>query len=166
MDTLAWVYFHASAWVVAIILGWSALHKLRFSADFIGAFAGYRLLPNVALKFWFVVPIVEILAVAELLVSLAQSRWLALLLFVLYATAISINLLRGRKHIDCGCGGDGTPISWGLVLRNAALVGLALPLQAPVNGFTAVSGVLMTATVLIAVLCYVTTNQLFANSAR
>ncbi|MGO4844024.1 MauE/DoxX family redox-associated membrane protein, partial [Rhizobiaceae sp. 2RAB30] len=44
----------------------------------------------------------------------------------LYGTAIAVNLLRGRTRIDCGCGGAGQGLSWFLVGRNTALLGLAL----------------------------------------
>ena len=113
MDTLAWVYFYTSGWSVVVILGLAALHKLRFSGEFIGALAGYRLLPPAALGIWWIVPLLEMLAVVEILFSQGQSRWLALALFALYGAAITINLLRGRQHIDCGCGGDGTQSAGG-----------------------------------------------------
>ena len=166
MGTLVWVYFYASAWVVAVILGAAALHKLRSSAEFIGAFAGYRLVPEVALKLWWVIPGLEVLAVIELLLSAGQSRWLATALFTLYGLAIAINLLRGRRDIDCGCGGDGTPISWTLVLRNVVLVALTLPQQIPNGAFTLNNGLLMSLTAVFCLLGYAIANQLLANSAR
>lgn len=166
MATLAWVYFYASASVIAVILASAAIHKMRFSADFLAALAGYRLMPAMTLKFWWAVPAVEVMAVIELLLSLAQSRWLSLALFTVYGIAISVNLIRGRTHIDCGCGGDSTPIGWGLVLRNGVLAGLALPLAAPVNVLTMSSTLLLAATTAFGVLSYLTTNQLFANAAR
>ena len=113
METLAWVYFYASAFVVVVILSAAARHKVRFSGDFIGALAGYRLLPEGVLTIWWVVPTLEALAVAEILFSYGQSRWLAAALFALYGAAIATNLLRGRQHIDCGCGGEGAPRSVG-----------------------------------------------------
>lgn len=166
MQTLAWVYFYASAGVVAVILAAAAIHKMRFSADFITALAGYRLMPAMTLKLWWAVPAVEVMAVIELLFSHAQSRWLSLALFTVYGAAISVNLMRGRTHIECGCGGDRTPIGWGLVLRNGVLAGLALPFAAPVNVLTLSSTLLLAATIAFAVLSYVTANQLFANAAR
>lgn len=166
MDTLAWVYFYTSGWSVVVILGLAALHKLRFSGEFIGALAGYRLLPPAALGIWWIVPLLEMLAVVEILFSQGQSRWLALALFALYGAAITINLLRGRQHIDCGCGGDGTPISWGLVLRNAVLLAFTWSPPSPGAGLTTATGSLVAITVAFCLLAYVIVNQLFANAAR
>jgi hypothetical protein len=104
--------------------------------------------------------------VVEILFSQGQSRWLALALFALYGAAITINLLRGRQHIDCGCGGDGTPISWGLVLRNAVLLAFTWPPPIPGAGLTTATGSLVTITVAFCLLAYVIVNQLFANAAR
>ena len=47
------------------------------------------------------------------------------LLMAAYGGAISVNLLRGRPWIDCGCGG-GEQLSWLLVGRNLVLTGFAL----------------------------------------
>ena len=69
MDTLAWVYFYTSGWSVVVILGLQRYTKLRFSGEFIGALAGYRLLPPAALGIWWIVPLLEMLAVVEILFS-------------------------------------------------------------------------------------------------
>ena len=47
----------------------------------------------------------------------------AALLLSVFAVAMGINLLRGRRHIDCGCfqGTLKQPLSWTLVSRNALL---------------------------------------------
>jgi hypothetical protein len=53
----------------------------------------------------------------------------ALLLLLLFATAMTTNLIRGRQWIDCGCfGATSTRISWNLVIRNIALAALAAPI--------------------------------------
>ena len=51
---------------------------------------------------------------------------IAALLLGLYAAGIVVNLRRGRRHIDCGCGvgSRAQPISAGLVVRNTVLIGL------------------------------------------
>jgi len=51
-----------------------------------------------------------------------------LALLVLYSSAIAINLVRGRRDIECGCGGAAThvPLSGWLLARNAALMATAL----------------------------------------
>ena len=55
-----------------------------------------------------------------------------LALLVLYSAAIAINLLRGRRDIECGCGGAAThvPLSGWLLARNAALMATALAVHA------------------------------------
>ena len=108
----------------------------------------------------------EFSAVLELLLSIGASRWLALSLFVLYAVAISINLFRGRRHIDCGCGGDGTAIGWGLVVRNVVLAGLALPQQIPPDDLLGAGVALTLCTIALGWLSYAIFNQLFANSVQ
>ena len=42
-------------------------------------------------------------------------------LLLAYAAVMAINLVRGRRFIDCGCGGAAQPLSLGLVLRNVVL---------------------------------------------
>lgn len=47
-------------------------------------------------------------------------------IFLTFVLAISINLLRGRNEVSCGCfGGRSDNISWHLVARNLALASLA-----------------------------------------
>jgi hypothetical protein len=65
-------------------------------------------------------------------------RWAALgavALLVLYSVAIAINLVRGRREIDCGCFGPAArvPLSGGLVARNALLIGAAALVSLPVG---------------------------------
>ncbi|MGO0058573.1 MauE/DoxX family redox-associated membrane protein [Brevibacillus fluminis] len=49
---------------------------------------------------------------------------LAASLFVMYSIAISMNLVRGQKDLDCGCGGvvGNHKLSWTLVMRNGIFV--------------------------------------------
>jgi ABC-type branched-subunit amino acid transport system permease subunit len=71
-------------------------------------------------------------------------------LVALYAFAIGINLWRGRQDIDCGCGGESHPLSWGLALRNLILAAAALVASQPtmersmdwIDAITLVLGVL------------------------
>jgi len=77
----------------------------------------------------------ELLLVPALILPLSQSMavYAAVLLLLVYAMAIAINLLRGRKRLDCGCNGPDSKqsISWWMVLRNLfmAMVLLMLPIQ-------------------------------------
>ena len=84
MQTLASVYFYSSAGLVMLVFVAAVVHKLRQPNEFIRALVGYRLVPDVGLRFWWVLPLLELAAVLELLVSTGESRWLALSLLLLY----------------------------------------------------------------------------------
>jgi len=148
--------------VLSIRLGLAALlfaaawHKLREFEHFAATVAGYRLLPA-ALAGPVAVLLVCIecaLAICLLLAfSPAVGAGVALLLS-LYALAITVNLLRGRADIDCGCTGPAagrSGLSWGLVGRNACLVIVALLAALPVTGRSL--SVLDVATVAATVVC-------------
>ena len=56
-------------------------------------------------------------------------------LFVLYTAAIGINLVRGRRDFDCGCGGPAaTRLHPGLLARNGLLIATALGAALPTTG--------------------------------
>lgn len=119
---------------LALLLGTGAIQKARDLASFRTAIAGYELLPEraaaaAALAFTGV----ESLLALALFVPAGfgvrdGSLVAAALLFALYGAAIAINLVRGRREIDCGCSGPAAriPLSGWLVARNVLLVGVAL----------------------------------------
>jgi hypothetical protein len=116
-----------------------SVHKLRDVGAFERALVGYALLPRKTAA-----PLARVLPAAELLIGLGclmpRTAPLALLsaatLLALYTSAVALNLARGRRRVDCGCGGPGGPqeLSPGLVVRNLALVGLLLIAALPVSG--------------------------------
>jgi Methylamine utilisation protein MauE len=122
---------------LALLLASAAVAKLRDLGDFTEALAGYRLLPASLAR-----PAAGVFAGAELVLALglwppalrAVSALGAALLLSLYGFAIAVNLARGRRDIDCGCGGPfgRQSLSEALVLRNALLVGAALAAALPV----------------------------------
>jgi len=118
----------------AIALSWlmaaSGAAKLRRPEDHARAFDAYALLPAGAGR-W----LVPVLGVAECLVAAAiwprgtreAAAALMLALLALYSAAIAVNLLRGRRDIECGCGAaTHVPLSGWLLARNAALMATAL----------------------------------------
>ena len=119
---------------------WRALqHKLRDFPEFRRAVENYRLLPLRLVGFCAVgVAALEIGVGLGLLVpGLRQVAALAAVgLLGLYSGAIVVNLVRGRRAIDCGCGGPGAHISLseGLVVRNSLLVLAALACTLPDSG--------------------------------
>ena len=126
---------HAAAATVGALLLIGAVDKLRDGTAFRAAVENYRLLPNGATGLVArTLPLLEAAAGALLLPTATRSLGaaLALALLALFTGAIVVNLLRGRDRIDCGCGGTlHTPLSWGLVLRNALLMLLTLAAAAP-----------------------------------
>jgi hypothetical protein len=156
---------------LALLLASAAVAKLRDLRGFVAAVAGYRLLPATLAA-----PAAASFVAGELL--LAACLWLpplraasalgAALLLSLYGIAIAINLARGRRDIDCGCGGPlgQQALSEALVLRDALLVGAALAAALPVapralgwlDGWTLVAAVGTT------VVLYSAANVLLARS--
>jgi hypothetical protein len=122
---------------LTLLLAGAALAKLRDLRGFSAAVAGYRLLPPALAG-----PAAAGFVAAEL--ALAAGLWLeplraasalgAAALLTLYGVAIAVNLARGRRDIDCGCGGPlgRQALSETLVLRNLGLAGAALACGLPV----------------------------------
>jgi ABC-type amino acid transport system permease subunit len=121
----------AAAVLVALLFLAAGVDKLRHRALLPGVIANYRLLPA-----WLVQPAAAALPVAELVIAaglllalfLPLGVWPALAaaaLLLLFAGAMAINIVRGRRHIDCGCGHAGLSqqLGWGQVLRNVVLAG-------------------------------------------
>jgi hypothetical protein len=108
-----------------------SLHKLRDTARFRAVLADYHVLPG-----WAVpaaaraIPAAEGAVAALCLVpgGAAIGCVAGAGLLAGYSAAIGFNLARGRRRIDCGCGGlaGDQSLSAGLLARNAALVGLLL----------------------------------------
>lgn len=115
---------------LASLLSLAAVHKLRDREGFRGALRGYALLPERAIRpVGLALPGLEGAAAAALLLPPAArgGAALALALLGLYTAAISINLARGRRDIDCGCGGPAARRGLGadLLCRNALLLVVA-----------------------------------------
>jgi hypothetical protein len=119
---------------LALLLASGAVQKARDRARFRAAVAGYALLPEratgaAAAGF----ALAEAALAAGLLLPAplgvrAPALAAAALLFAVYGAAIGVNLARGRRAIDCGCGGPAArvPLSGWLVARNAVLAAAAL----------------------------------------
>ncbi len=112
--------------LVALVFLTAAIGKMRHWAQFQGVIANYRLLPDVLIApVTYILPPVEAVLGSALLLNLAYP-WpdvAAMGLLVLFATAMGINVLRGRRDIDCGCFQSALKqrLSWIFVLRNAVL---------------------------------------------
>ena len=147
----------------------AVLHKLKDFADFRAVMATYKVLPDrgVAAGAWFIVAVEAATAIG----ALAQYRpayLVAAAVLLCYAAVMTINLLRGRRFIDCGCGGAAQPLSVGLVIRNVVLalgaLGALLPTIVRPLGWIDVVSVVVGSAVLGTL--YAATNQLLAARAR
>lgn len=119
---------YAGAVGVGLVFLGAAQAKLRHTDLLGGVIANYRLLPAVL-----VAPVAAVLPWLEFVVGLGLmigGAWLfapvAIGLLVIFAAAMGINIARGRREIDCGCGRSDLrqPLSWLLVGRNLALAAL------------------------------------------
>jgi len=119
-----------------LLFGAAAAHKLRAVGEFSQTLAQYQLLPA-----GFIRIAGPALGLMELAVCLGLP-WPALrpvgaaagvVLLLMYSAAITINLARGRRDLDCGCGGFGrrTPIGSWMVVRNLSLACMLCLLRFP-----------------------------------
>lgn len=158
--------------LVIVFLG-ASVNKLRSLELFEGVVYNFRLLPEkLVTPVAYSLPILELVVAAAMAVPATRnySGWTAVVLLGVFTLAVAINLLRGRREIDCGCfsSGQGSSdlkqmLSWWLVLRNMALVGLALwvaavPAVAPAG--TGIEWLLGTVTAIIVAIFYVTATRL------
>jgi len=130
------------------------------------------------------IPLIEfLLGMAWLVTAVIAIRvdlvpLLSTVLLTAFTTAIAINLIRGRRHIDCGCGfsavagmgasdGNTQQLSTGLVIRNIAIIFTASLANAPVSsrelGLLDYFSLLTAGIALI--LIYAALNQLLANGS-
>ncbi len=158
---------------LAILFASAAAHKLRHPGRFRATLSVYRLLPR-ALELPVAAGLVALEAVLAPALLWPQSRaaaaWAGAALLALYGLAITVNLRRGRRHIDCGCGGaaDRRPIHSALVWRNAALAALLLATTIPwaLRPWAVTDAITIFLGTAAAVLLYRSIDALFAAAAR
>ncbi|MGD8606372.1 MAG: MauE/DoxX family redox-associated membrane protein [Myxococcales bacterium] len=113
---------------LALLFAGAAWHKISDRPRFEAVMRAYELLPDSSLPVasW-LVPVAEASIALGLSYGPARSvaAWCASTVLLLYAGAIGVNLVRGRRDIDCGCFASSSrvPLGVGLVARN---VGLAM----------------------------------------
>jgi len=121
---------------MSLMFGAAAAHKLRAWADFRSAVETYRLVPP-SMSAIIPVVLVTLECLAAILALIPSTRLTAFAvmatLLLLYTAGIGINLYRGRRDMDCGCGGPASPhpISGWLLTRNLTLLGLVSLACAP-----------------------------------
>jgi hypothetical protein len=159
----------------AVLLAAAAWHKLARFDRFVAALGDYRLLPEALCR-----PVAGTIAAFEaaLAVGWLTRAWpvaagsATAALLVAYATAMAVNLLRGRVHIGCGCGLGGSsrgelPLSWWLVVRNVVLALVALVAALPGTGRALVlyDGLTVALVILACVVLYASVSQLVGNAS-
>jgi uncharacterized membrane protein YphA (DoxX/SURF4 family) len=162
-----------AATIVRLALGWlfvaAATHKLNDMADFGSVLGTYRIVPErlVSMAAWLVTA-VELAVGVGLVVHSRVAAIGAAALLIGYGAAIGVNLARGRRAIDCGCGGAPQPLSVALVVRNVLLAVAALALLLPfgTRPLTWVDVVATLLGVLVLGVLYTTANQVIAARAR
>lgn len=127
----------AGALAMTILFTAAAAHKLAAPAGFHAAVGEYRLLPpGLVGAAAVVIPWLEFaVAAAALAAPFLGQRLLAPAagMLLLYALAMAVNLVRGRRDIGCGCAAFGAPdaaIGWPMVARNLAAGVIVLVLAA------------------------------------
>ena len=130
--------------------------KLRSPTEFASAIRGYELIPATLVgSFTALLLAIECLLVPTLLIpafsNLSASAAAGLL--CLYTLGIGINLVRGRRDIDCGCAGprNRQNLHELLIVRNLVYAGFALAAAMPTG--TRALGWLDDLTIGLAVAC-------------
>jgi hypothetical protein len=149
------------------------VQQWRDRAMFAAVVEGYALLPRpLVAPFATLLPLAEIATGLLLLWPASGDAGAFAGLGILggVSSGVVINLLRGRRDIDCGCGGasgDQT-LSWALVARNGVLgcfLGLGA-LQASPRALAALDVGVALCAGLAALGLYAASNQLLANAPR
>ena len=158
---------------ICLLFAHAVWNKLQSFPHFRATLAEYQLLPT-----GLVTPAAAMVIACEcaivLLLCVNATEFLgfslAAGLLAVYLSAIWLNLLRGRRDIDCGCTGPGhtQALTYWLLLRNLILVLIAvfglLPATGRVIGWG--DALLVLVAVLLATVLYATANQLLSNEPR
>ncbi len=158
-------------WLLSMIIGISVYHKMKSWPRFLASMSAYKILPSWAppeAGGLFLI----FCEIAATLLLLGMRYWglvMAMALLLLYSLVITANLIRGRTHIDCGCGDEPTPISSFLVGRNLFLLGLAYLASEHIHEFSTLNWSTLIFTLLSAGLfygVYMIFEQLLTNRGR
>ncbi len=157
----------------SLLFAAAALHKLRDLRRFDEIFTAYGLVPlRTRLRLSTAVPVLEALVAVGVLFEATRPPALVsgMLLLLAYATAIAVNLSRGRRDLACGCGGpdDRRPIAAWMVWRNALLTLMLASLLLPWSSRTLAPTDLVTIAfgTLTCTLVYLCLDRLLDQAAR
>lgn len=162
------VFQYTALGAFALLFAFSALEKWNDQEVYASQLRSYRLVPEAMTQIVSQSILFAEFIAAILLISPAYfyGALLGLVLLALYTSAIAVNLVRGRTHIDCGClGSRGEGISYHLVTRNIILM-LALAsvfVASPARDFGWLDYVSVLFAILCAALIYFTASELIKN---
>ena len=113
--------------ILSYVFVLASIHKWQNLEEFKNTLINYQVLPeSLPVVFVYSIPAIELLCGIALLIPYSASlgALVAATLLLMYMFAIAINLLRGRRTIDCGCGGteQKQAISEWLIFRNGILL--------------------------------------------
>jgi hypothetical protein len=116
--------------IVGLFLIAGGAAKIASLSDFEKLVLAYNILPErMVPAFCRTLPVVELVVGSAFLFKVLTPfpEFTAAALFMLFMLAIATNLLRGNRELPCGCfGRKADVISWHLVARDMAMIGLAL----------------------------------------
>jgi len=122
--------------LVAFVFAHAATHKVMEYTRHVAIVADYQVMPAQFVPL--LAPLVIVLEfAAAILVLLPATRSMGLILaaglLLAYVFSISLNLLRGRTSIDCGCGWGSQehPISGLMLIRNLLFIAVILTALLP-----------------------------------
>jgi hypothetical protein len=157
----------------SVLFASAAAHKLRDLARFDEIFSAYGMIPaSPRVRISWAVPVSEIAVAAGLASNVTRpyAAVLGILLLLAYATAIAVNLRRGRRDLACGCGGpdERRPIAAWMVWRNLLIALAVATAFAPWTDrpLTMTDGVTIVFGLLTVALIYLCADQLFGNAQR
>ncbi len=158
---------------LAAIFAGSAAAKFVDLDLFEGAVANYRLVPGwLERPVAWAVPLCETACAAGLLFAATRPAAAAALMILLgvFSGAIAVNLVRGRRDIDCGCFGPALRQELGgsLVARNFVLIFAAfvLELSAAPRALEPVDFVTIACGAITLIMLYLNANYAIANAPR
>jgi Methylamine utilisation protein MauE len=125
-----------AAAAVALLLGAAGGAKLRNLTRFTAVLEAYDVMPTaLAWIVAVVLPFIELTLAVCLLVNITRpsAAVAAACLLFIYGAGIAVNLVRGRRDLDCGCEGFGRrrSIAGWMVARNALMIAVAALAGAP-----------------------------------
>ncbi len=125
-------FLYVTKLAVGIVFIVGALQKLQDIEVFEMAVETYDLLPDFLVPgFSRIMPVAELIAACLLIANYNEGQTGLILASVVMATTtigVTVNLIRGRVDVSCGCGGleDEAPLSWNLVCRNIVIIALLI----------------------------------------